>query len=267
MNDLLSLHKVKLERPLQPTSEKFYAAEDMTSIDSTAPIAAAFYDNVKTADHPGLVDDFDSERNKMKACTLATAEAGSLEIRFLKIFGSPTPDNVKMLVQIWEKNSDTIIGEISLCETGTDCFELEHRLIMPTHRGKGYSIIIFRAAESFLQGISDLRQRPQRLTIELSQLDVLAWAYNGGFRPENPVDRDRVNKILDGDDKLSIGENLYIFEGEVKPIETFQEKKTDTYRVTLVKEIAPKNNPSISETQNRVKNLLARLYPNLSSSA
>jgi|GEM_PF-2146072 len=131
---------------------------------------------------------------------------------------------------------DDLIADIVVKKVGNN-FRIPHRLIGPKFRRQGFGSMMIGAIEEFIKKESEGSEKMPDLGMETSQLDVIFWLVNNGFVPDGEEEQDKLNRIINGDEELCIGERYNIFPKTVPEEARVHENFSGNFAVKFVKKI------------------------------
>lgn len=176
------------------------------------------------------------------------------EVHFHLFKGAHQSLSPAAFIRVWKE------GLENGSETGGMRFEVKNgvmdltdRLVDERFRGQGIGSYILDAGEEFAQQKANQKQTKETVSAETAQLDVISWLYNKGYRPKTAQDRERLDKILNPDDSLCLGEKLFVFESSVPPAQRTWENFKNSYRIRLEKPVEPQQSADLTTVLREVK--------------
>lgn len=136
-------------------------------------------------------------------------------------------------------------------------FSLVHRLVEPEQRGQGIGSKLLRRVENFLQQLADHLQETVTLDIQIAQRNVMAWAVNNSYEPDNLTDEELVAEIFEHPEHFqfqSLGHDTefqddYMREDYVFRPETTERNSKTAVRVPFIKKFEPKNGENLQKLE------------------
>lgn len=83
-------------------------------------------------------------------------------------------------------------------------WEMRHRRVSDVYQGQKVASEFLHFGEAFLKKRAEETGIPQVITAETGQANVLIWLLKKGFKPATPKDEERIDRVLSGDDTLTI---------------------------------------------------------------
>lgn len=183
----------------------------------------------------------------------------TVRISFNLVKGKLEADNQEALFEQWRSNiqGGNLVSTLEYIDKGT-LFDLKDRMTDPKFRGQGFAGMLLEASESFIrQNATDL-QKNNTSYVDVAQLDAVSWLYNKGYRPQTSFDEQRLAEVLDGDEKIVIGDKYYIYKDipedeRVIKLPDGREipNKKVALRIKLAKEIPPGKSETITDIQQK----------------
>ncbi len=147
---------------------------------------------------------------------------------------------------------EKIVGGMMFRVEG-NVFELRDRQIFAEYRQQGFGSMALDCSEAYIQERSNETQEEQLIKVNVAQLDVICWLWNKGYRPVDEESSLGLEKVLEGDSKLRLGENLYIFDEKVPEKERTADHlgMQKALRIQFEKKIAPKSSIKVQDIQKK----------------
>jgi len=116
------------------------------------------------------------------------------------------------------------IGSVILEKKGETGWTIDHRETDEAHRGEGIFKGLLKIAEAFVREYGEKSRKPQSISIDLAQPDLLRILQNMDYKPATDTDAEKISRVIAGDEGLEIDyavtsrgdlqadKNPYIFE-------------------------------------------------------
>lgn len=83
-------------------------------------------------------------------------------------------------------------------------WNLNDRVIAEAYRSQGVAPKMLTMMEQMVEQYQETTDKPQKVTAEVGQVNVLIWLLKQGYTPESPSDQNNIDRLLKGDKSLVI---------------------------------------------------------------
>jgi hypothetical protein len=83
-------------------------------------------------------------------------------------------------------------------------WDMNDRITSPVYRGQGVASKMLKMMEYMTSEYAKVSKKPQELSAEVGQANVLFWLLKNGFQPKTEEDQAKVERLLQGDPSLTI---------------------------------------------------------------
>lgn len=106
------------------------------------------------------------------------------------------------------------IGSVILEKNSETGWTIDHRETDEAHRGEGIFKSLLEIAETFAREYGEKSGKPQAISVNLAQPDLLIILQKMGYKPATPIDAEKVSRVISGDEELEIDYAINSSEGQ-----------------------------------------------------